>query len=82
MSRAKRFQAKSVFGVAEQKRDLSPVRNFPDAHRGLEVPEDVVVRCQDCHARHHRTLWVSNSSSGGKRQLDEIHAMRDPTHVA
>jgi hypothetical protein len=46
--------------VAEQKRDLSPVRNFPDAHRGLEVPEDVVVRCKDCHARHHRTLVLTD----------------------
>ena len=28
------------------------------ARRGFEAPEDVVVLCQDCHARHHRTLTL------------------------
>jgi 5-methylcytosine-specific restriction endonuclease McrA len=29
------------------------------ARRGFEAPEDVVVLCEDCHTRHHRTLALS-----------------------
>jgi len=50
----------------------------------LESILDAVCRVVEETADGSRcsVLSVSNSSSSGDRELDEIHAVRDPTHVA
>jgi 5-methylcytosine-specific restriction endonuclease McrA len=45
---------------------LCPSTEHLDVHhksysrRGFEQPEDVVVLCRECHARHHRTLALTS----------------------
>jgi 5-methylcytosine-specific restriction endonuclease McrA len=45
---------------------LCPSTDRLDVHhksytrRGFEPPEDVVVLCRECHARHHRTLALAS----------------------